>query len=94
MSTKAQTELSAMAAANDFHRECCSRKVSEGEFDPVKHFYPRAVNAEIHSLIETFLSMGNDRIVARYTNLNPRVRPEVLKNILSYIPSHFQWAGE
>ncbi|KAG4079761.1 hypothetical protein HA402_014892 [Bradysia odoriphaga] len=93
MSTKAQTELSTMIAVNDFHRECCSRKVNEGEFDPVKHFYPRAVNAEIHSLIETFLSMGNDRIVARYTNLNPRVKPEVLKNILSYIPSHFQWAG-
>ncbi len=93
MRSKTQTETSAILSTNDFHHECSSRMVNEGEFEPEKHFYPRVVNAEVHSLIESFLSLGNDRIIARYTNLNPQIKPEVLKSILSYIPSHFQWAG-
>lgn len=79
--------------ADDFHYECKSRKVGQGEFETDKHFYPRVMNAEVHSLIETFLSLGNDRIVARYTNLNPRIKPDILKKVLSYSPSHFLWAG-
>lgn len=93
VSTKARTEICAKLPADDFHHECTSRKIGEGEFVPEKHFYPRVVNAEVHSLIETFLSLGNDRIIGRYTNLNPQIKPEILKSILSYSPSHFQWAG-
>lgn len=93
MSSKNQTEISAILPANDFLRECSSRIVHQGEFEPEKHFYPRVVNAEVHSSIETFLSLGNDRIIARYTTTNPRIKPEALKSILSYNPSHFQWAG-
>lgn len=93
MSAKTQTEISAILPASDIYHKCSSREVNEGEFVPEKHFYPRVVNAEVHSLIETFLSMENDRIIARYTNLNPRIKPETLKSVLSYIPSHFQWAG-
>lgn len=93
MTSIKHTKISAILPVTDFHHECCSRIVNQGEFEPEKHFYPRVVNAEVHSLIETFLSLGNDRIIARYTNLNPRIKPEILKSILSYSPSHFQWAG-
>ncbi|KAJ6641885.1 hypothetical protein Bhyg_06830, partial [Pseudolycoriella hygida] len=93
LSPKSKNALAAILPDIDFHRECSSREVDQGEFEAEKHFYPRVVNAEVHSLIETFLSLGNDRIVARHTNINPRVKPDVLKSILSYSPSHFQWAG-
>lgn len=70
------------------------RQVSQGEFEPEQHFYPRVLNAQIHPLVQSFFTLGNDRIIARYTHLNPQVKPEVLKNILSYHPTHFQWAGK
>ncbi|KAI8981120.1 hypothetical protein BDB01DRAFT_795482 [Pilobolus umbonatus] len=67
--------------------------VSQGEFESDRHFYPRVLNAQIHPLVQSFFTLGNDRIIARYTHLNPQVKPEVLKSILSYSPTHFQWAG-
>jgi hypothetical protein len=75
------------------HNKGESRQVSQGEFEPEQHFYPRVLNAQIHPLIQSFFTLGNERIIARYTHLNPQVKPEVLKGILSYTPTHFQWAG-
>ncbi|CAO3702142.1 unnamed protein product [Rhizopus stolonifer] len=69
------------------------RQVGQGEFESEKHFYPRVLNAQIHPLVQSFFTLGNERIIARYTHLNPRVKPETLKKILSYTPKHFQWAG-
>lgn len=71
-----------------------SRQVDQGEFEPEQHFYPRVLNAQIHPLVQSFFTLGNDRIIARYTHLNPQVKPNDLKNILSYTPTHFQWAGK
>ncbi|KAI9302094.1 hypothetical protein BJ944DRAFT_270462 [Cunninghamella echinulata] len=69
------------------------RLISQGEFESNLHFYPRCLNAQIHPLVQSFFSLGNDRIIARYTHLNPQVKPDYLKEILSYRPVHFQWAG-
>ncbi|ORX45837.1 hypothetical protein DM01DRAFT_351813 [Hesseltinella vesiculosa] len=74
-------------------KEITPRLVSQGEFESDCHFYPRVLNAQIHPLVQSFLTLGNDRIIARYTHLNPRVNPDHLKEILSYQPKHFQWAG-
>lgn len=79
---------------DEFPSECEARKVNQGEFEADKHFYPRVLNAEVHSSIETFLSLSNDQMIARHTNLNPRIKSESLKRILSYSPTHFQWAGK
>ncbi|RUS27064.1 hypothetical protein BC938DRAFT_483759 [Jimgerdemannia flammicorona] len=68
--------------------------VGAGEFESEKHFYPRVLNAQIHPLVQSFLTLGNDRIIARYTHLNPQVNAEKLREILSYTPKYFQWAGE
>ncbi|SAL95646.1 hypothetical protein [Absidia glauca] len=69
------------------------RLISQGEFESDRHFYPRVLNAQIHPLVQSFFSLGNDRIIARYTHLNPQVKPDYLKKLLSYQPTHFQWAG-
>jgi hypothetical protein len=71
-----------------------ARIVKEGEFEPEQHFYPRVLNAQIHPLVQSFFSLGNDRIIARYTHLNPQVDAKELTDILSYVPKHFQWAGK
>ncbi|KAI8377702.1 uncharacterized protein BYT42DRAFT_497281 [Radiomyces spectabilis] len=70
-----------------------ARVVSQGEFEPEQHFYPRVLNAQIHPLVQSFFTLGNERIIARYTHLNPQVKPEDLKEVLSYQPQHFHWAG-
>lgn len=68
--------------------------VVQGDFESEQHFYPRVLNAQIHPLVQSFFTLGNERIIARYTHLNPQVNPEKLKEILSYTPKYFQWAGE
>lgn len=70
-----------------------AKRVSVGEFEPHKHFYPRALNAQIHPLVQSFFTLGNERVIARYTHLNPQVCGEDLRQVLSYVPKHFQWAG-
>ncbi|EGF78263.1 expressed protein [Batrachochytrium dendrobatidis JAM81] len=70
-----------------------ARKVQEGEFEAERHFYPRVLNANIHPLVSSFFSLGNERILARYTHLNPQVNLDSLKSLLKYKPKYFQWAG-
>ncbi|KAI8837696.1 hypothetical protein BJ741DRAFT_707855 [Chytriomyces cf. hyalinus JEL632] len=70
-----------------------AKSIGSGEFEPEKHFYPRVLNAHIHPLVSSFLTLGNERILARYTHLNPQVNFEALKNLLDYKPKFFQWAG-
>ncbi|KAJ3012044.1 UNVERIFIED_CONTAM: hypothetical protein HDU68_001404 [Siphonaria sp. JEL0065] len=67
--------------------------IGSGEFEAEKHFYPRVLNAHIHPLVSSFLTLGNDRILARFTHLNPQVNEAALKNLLDYKPKYFQWAG-
>ncbi|KAI9141059.1 hypothetical protein BKA69DRAFT_1028921 [Paraphysoderma sedebokerense] len=65
-----------------------------GDFEPEKHFYPRVLNATIHPLVSCFFGLGNDRIVQRYTHLNPRVKPEMLLGqVMKYNAKYFRWAG-
>lgn len=70
-----------------------ARAVNTGDFEPERHFYPRVLNANIHPLVASFFSLGNERILARYTHLNPQVNAEALKELLAYRPKFFQWAG-
>ena len=67
--------------------------VFHGEFEAERHYYPRVLNANIHPLVSSFFSLGNKRILARYTHLNPQVNSELLKDLLSYEPKYFHWAG-
>ena len=68
-------------------------KITPGHFEAEQHFYPRVLNANIHPLVASFFSLGNDRIMARYSHLNPSMDVQTLKNLLSYEPQYFRWAG-
>lgn len=70
-----------------------ARIVKSGEFEPELHFYPRCLNAQIHPLVSSFFSLGNERIITRYTHLNPQVNEEKLRELLQYQPSYFAWGG-
>ncbi|KAJ3101568.1 hypothetical protein HDU96_009926 [Phlyctochytrium bullatum] len=70
-----------------------AKPIQHGEFEAERHFYPRVLNAHIHPLVSSFFSLGNERILARYTHLNPQINLDVLKTLLAYRPKYFQWAG-
>ena len=68
-------------------------RITSGSFEPERHFYPRVLNAQLHSLVRFFLALDNARIINRYCHLNPRVHPEVLATILETEPRYFRWSG-
>lgn len=67
--------------------------VNVGDFEAENHYYPRALNAQIHSLITFFLNLDNERIINRYCHFYPNVDPNVLRSILNYKAKHFRWSG-
>jgi hypothetical protein len=69
------------------------RVIGPGEFEVQHHYYPRALNAHLHPIVASFLALGNERICARYSHLNPQVRADSLRALLAYQPRHFLWAG-
>ncbi len=68
-------------------------RVEPGTFEPAKHYYQRALNAQLHPLVGFFMRMNPERVVSRYCHLNPRVVPEHLAEILRYQPRFLRWAG-
>ena len=85
-----QTPTSASASAK---LEARYERVQPESFEPERHYYPRVLNAQIHPLARFFLSLDNERILARYCHLNPRVDPLALRDALSYQPRFFRWSG-
>jgi hypothetical protein len=67
--------------------------VQPGSFTPHQHWYPKAINAQIHPIVAFFLNMSNERIVQRYTYLNPSINTEELTTLLTFKPRYFKWAG-
>jgi hypothetical protein len=67
--------------------------VQPGTFEPVKHFYQRALNATIHPMVAFFLRLSRERMVSRYCHLNPKVDPDALFEMLTYQPRFFRWSG-
>ena len=75
------------------YKETFAKLVNQGEFEAEKHYYPRVLNAHIHPLVASFFSLGNIRILARFTHLNPQVNSSTLESLLNYSPKYFHWAG-
>ncbi len=82
-----------VTASSEDLRSRHARLIEPGSFEAKNHFYPRVLNAQIHPLVSYFLRMSNKRLVHRYCHLNPRVDPEYLTGVLSYVPKYFRWAG-
>ncbi len=69
------------------------QEFSPDSFESEAHFYPRALNAQIHPLVRYFMGLSKARIVERYCHLHPEVDPQVVQRVLTYEPSHFRWSG-
>ncbi len=63
------------------------------QFDPNNHWYPKALNATIHPMINFFLNLDHERILTRYCHMHPTVKKEKLREILSHKTKYFLWAG-
>ncbi|KAH8933566.1 hypothetical protein BDL97_18G036600 [Sphagnum fallax] len=67
--------------------------IEQGTFEPTEHFYPRVLNAQIHPLVRSFLSLGNNRIIKRYCHLHPEANPAAVAKVLKASTRYFQWGG-
>jgi hypothetical protein len=67
--------------------------VEPGSFVRDDHWYPKALNAAIHPMVNYFLNLDNQLIIDRYCHLHPTVKPAKLKDVLEYKPSYYRWAG-
>jgi len=64
-----------------------------GSFKNEDHWYPKALNATIHPMVNFFLNLDKNRIINRYCHLNPKVDRNKLDEILSYRCKYFLWSG-
>lgn len=62
-------------------------------FEQESHFYPKALNSQLHALVSHFLNLDHERIISRYIHLNPQVDANVLRSVLKYQCKHFYWGG-
>jgi len=69
------------------------RLVKPGCFEPEEHFYPKALNAQIHPMVAHFFNLDHDRIVQRYAYLNPKVDGKSLSQLLNRSTKFFHWGG-
>ncbi len=67
--------------------------VEPGDFEPADHWYPRALNSNLHPLVAFFLNLSNHQILERYKRLHPSVNPDRLYEVLHCTPKYFKWAG-
>lgn len=67
--------------------------IKPDSFHAEKHWYPKALNAQIHPAVSFFMHLGNERIASRYAHLNPKVDKKVLLKILSRPGKFFRWGG-
>ncbi|MBU0551611.1 hypothetical protein KKB55_07400 [Myxococcota bacterium] len=75
------------------HQPRCAERLLPGRFEPVRHFYPKVLNAQIHPMVRFFMGLSNERIVERYRHLNPQIDAAALSARLSCEPRHLRWAG-
>ena len=67
--------------------------IQPGQFEAHQHWYPKALNATIHPMVNFFLNLEQERIVTRYCHMHPTVKADALHDILSYKSKYFLWAG-
>lgn len=67
--------------------------VHPGAFEAERHYYARALNAQLHPLVRYFFSLDNARIVERYTHLHPETSVNAVYDALRYVPRWYRWGG-
>ncbi|HMO39779.1 MAG TPA: hypothetical protein PKC76_00090 [Saprospiraceae bacterium] len=67
--------------------------VQPGEFEAHRHWYPKALNATIHPMVNFFLNLEQERVISRYCHLHPKVGAQALRDLLNYECKYFAWGG-
>ncbi|MFG1501331.1 hypothetical protein ABMA70_14075 [Halobacteriovorax sp. XZX-3] len=67
--------------------------IKPDNFEQENHFYPKALNSQLHPLVSHFFNLDHERIIKRYSHLNPQICTDTLREILSYESKHFFWGG-
>ncbi len=67
--------------------------INPGEFEAHDHWYPKALNATIHPMMNFFLNLDQNRIINRYCHLHPKVNSNALKTLLNHRSKYFLWGG-
>ncbi len=67
--------------------------IQPDEFEAHKHWYPKALNATIHPMVNFFMNLDRERIVTRYCHMHPTVNAAKLREILNYRAKYFLWGG-
>lgn len=67
--------------------------IKPGSFVSENHFYPKALNATIHPMVNFFMNLSKERIISRYCHLNPMVNKDKMEEILDYKCKYFLWGG-
>ncbi len=70
-----------------------TKNIKPNTFEVENHWYPKALNATIHPMVNFFLNLDKQKIINRYCHLRPKVDREKLEEILSYECKHFLWCG-
>ena len=70
-----------------------TERFDPASFSPERHFYPRVLNAQMHAMVRYFLALDSERVITRYSHLNPRTDRDALRAAFAYQPRHFRWAG-
>ncbi|WP_353480043.1 hypothetical protein [Haliscomenobacter sp.] len=70
-----------------------AKRVHPGEFEAHRHWYPKALNATIHPMVNFFLNLSRERMISRYCHLHPVVKADALAELLDYKCKYFLWAG-
>jgi hypothetical protein len=61
--------------------------IEPNNFELDHHFYPKALNSELHPIVNHFFNLQKERIIKRYLHLNPQVHEKTLSEVLSYQPN-------
>lgn len=70
-----------------------AKVVTPGVFDPTNHFYERVLEAKIHPTVKEFFKFDREQTISKYCETHPEADSAVLRQMLSYAPSHFFWSG-
>ncbi len=67
--------------------------IKPDNFEQENHFYPKALNSQLHAMVSHFFNLDHERIIKRYSHLNPQVDTDKLREVLKYQCKHFYWGG-
>ena len=67
--------------------------INPHNFEQDNHFFSKALNSQLHPLVEYFFNLDHERLIKRYKHLHPQVDADALRDILKYQSKHFFRGG-